>query len=1169
MNSTAQQRLEEKELPPLVQIVPEPDLELPKAPSGRPPFRKIEGSLFLPEAVASDVQRQAEAMDATLIQPPHSDEEEHLTHSPEEREHFPSLGGGVPSPFIRDEEVRDEEQGSIEAADADVADAEAAAAGDKKAPPSPGPDNPEEGESDDEVIQQPIPFQMGVTPVPEEREPDDELQTWYKRTEEQEPQATGSTDPAPKPSPKPRPKSIVKERSPRSLRNRQVARSIQSQPKAKVHWNLQAHGRTYHKGMSPEQMKMDWDLHEPDMIQVHLDRQHELIEEYPKWHKNWSLLKDPVGKGMSEVLDATVQHVRTTKKEMKRLMKTIPLDPFHMENGYTVLSAELSKQLDKQERAYQKVFLNAICGQGKMLTESSIMLDTVQELGITHREFKRNTHHRISTLQVPVEGLHPWDAVINQTKLLEQEVPSFFQDEVAMREVYLPEEEVLQTTTCSTRDIYEDIEGWRMAFTKELDSFDRLNVKTDVWGNTLDKAKVEILPGKVVMVKKPIGDGTHLKKGRVVVCGNFQQVQPGEETCANTPSFPMLRTLISLASLQNWAVASWDVSTAFLYAQLPEDHIVYCRPPNALIRLGLVQPGVVWKLNKALYGLRTSPKAWEEERDEKLQNLTWSLNDKQVGLSKVDSANCVWVIKEKTATGFQGEPLGMVIAYVDDLIAVGQQDQLDGMKASLDALYTMKTSGAIPAQYQAGTEPLKFLGCFIERLPDGEMIMHQRSYIDHCLKANDMMMLKPAKGLPCVDEKSPPEDPYEDDGTPTSFEADKAKCEKYIGQLMWLTTRTRPDIAATLGILASQMVIRPGYIKGCLVHLWRFVLGTKDLNMHSFKPASIDYGSLVLNVYVDASFASGGGRSRSGLAMYLINPRDGAESLIQWASRRQTSMATSAPEAEVSAMAEGYATSIFLFDTLSELGLVSGSGPSALMSMKTDSAVALKQLGTQSVTVRTRTAAQKLSYLRELIYENPQVEPIYISGDSQRADGLTKILSGKSLSDSQESLNLLPSTPLITGVQEERVSTVQNDVHAHMLKDTQLEADAPRVCTFRMDRQDESSSLDSQDESRIPLRYSTPQGHDDPARAARIRDLVSMLHPPSRMVQSGTGKRGRKQPPGGEAPGDQSRQTSEAGTAGSGPRHSDLREQARLRALQNAVASQSLNAPPSTKSSTA
>ena len=324
------------------------------------------------------------------------------------------------------------------------------------------------------------------------------------------------------------------------------------------------------------------------------------------------------------------------------------------------------------------------------------------------------------------------------------------------------------------------------------------------------------------------------------------------------------------------------------------------------------------------------------------------------------------------------------------------------------------------------------------------------------------------------------------------------------------------------------------------------------------------YGSLVLNVYVDASFASGGGRSRSGLAMYLVNPVNGTESLIQWASRRQTSMATSAPEAEVSAMAEGYAASIFLFDKLSELGLVSGSGPSALMSMKTDSAVALKQLGTQSVTVRTRTAAQKLHYLRELICESPQIEPIYISGDSQRADGLTKILSGKALSDSQESLNIHPIPSLPSGVQEERVSTVRNDMHQHLLEDTKTEAEVARVCAFRMDRQDESRSPEStHDENRIPSRYSIQTDRHDPARATRIRDLVSMLRPPSRMVQTGTGKRGRKPPPGGEAPGDQSQQASEAGTAGSGPRHSDLREQARLRALQRAATSQSLNAPSS------
>ena len=144
----------------------------------------------------------------------------------------------------------------------------------------------------------------------------------------------------------------------------------------------------------------------------------------------------------------------------------------------------------------------------------------------------------------------------------------------------LEEEEVLQTTTCTPKDIYADIKGWTTAFEVELFSFQTLDVKIDVREDALDLRRVTILPGKAVMVKKPNGDGTHKKKARVVVCGNFQQVQPGEETCANTPSFPTLRVLVSLASLHGWSVASWDVSTAFLYASLPEEQEVYCRPPK-------------------------------------------------------------------------------------------------------------------------------------------------------------------------------------------------------------------------------------------------------------------------------------------------------------------------------------------------------------------------------------------------------------------------------------------------------------------------------------------------------------------------------------------------------------------------------------------------------------
>ena len=120
--------------------------------------------------------------------------------------------------------------------------------------------------------------------------------------------------------------------------------------------------------------------------------------------------------------------------------------------------------------------------------------------------------------------------------------------------------------------------------------------------------------------------------------------------------------------------------------------------------------------------------AWEEERDKKLAALTWQGPEGKVGLKQVNATNCVWTI-QGLEDHSEGTSLGIVIAYVDDLIVVGNQVQLDGMKAELDNLYMMKASWSIPAQYQPGIEPL---GCLIKRMPDGQLIMHQRSYIENC-----------------------------------------------------------------------------------------------------------------------------------------------------------------------------------------------------------------------------------------------------------------------------------------------------------------------------------------------------------------------------------------------------------------------------------------------------
>ena len=89
-------------------------------------------------------------------------------------------------------------------------------------------------------------------------------------------------------------------------------------------------------------------------------------------------------------------------------------------------------------------------------------------------------------------------------------------------------------------------------------------------------------------------------------------------------------------------------------------------------------------------------------------------------------------------------------------------------------------------------------------------------------------------------------------------------------------------------------------------------------------------------------------------------------------------------------MGDGYAESKSYL-TFGLIGLVLRSGPSAPMSMKTGSAVALKQLNVQTVMVRTRTAAQMQHYLREFVYASLHMEPTCIAGGSQRAHGWGKV----------------------------------------------------------------------------------------------------------------------------------------------------------------------------------
>ena len=107
-------------------------------------------------------------------------------------------------------------------------------------------------------------------------------------------------------------------------------------------------------------------------------------------------------------------------------------------------------------------------------------------------------------------------------------------------------------------------------------------------------------------------------KARLVAKGYSQDVTD-YGTYASTPLLCSLKILLLVAQMRKWEILFADVSTAFLHAQLGEDEIIHVEPPAEYYPRD--QPRVVWRLRKALYGLKTAPKQWQQHFCQVLSEL--------------------------------------------------------------------------------------------------------------------------------------------------------------------------------------------------------------------------------------------------------------------------------------------------------------------------------------------------------------------------------------------------------------------------------------------------------------------------------------------------------------------------------------------------------------------
>ena len=120
-------------------------------------------------------------------------------------------------------------------------------------------------------------------------------------------------------------------------------------------------------------------------------------------------------------------------------------------------------------------------------------------------------------------------------------------------------------------------------------------------------------------------------RARFVAKGFSQHINDPMECYAATPSSTSLKGLLLLGILQGHQTTCLDISTAFINTPLPPtEPPIYVQPPAEWY---YNSPTTLWRLKRAMYGLRTSPKLWQ-------QHLGAVLRQQNLRQCKAD--RCLW-----------------------------------------------------------------------------------------------------------------------------------------------------------------------------------------------------------------------------------------------------------------------------------------------------------------------------------------------------------------------------------------------------------------------------------------------------------------------------------------------------------------------------------------------
>ncbi|KAD4177984.1 hypothetical protein E3N88_26575 [Mikania micrantha] len=235
-----------------------------------------------------------------------------------------------------------------------------------------------------------------------------------------------------------------------------------------------------------------------------------------------------------------------------------------------------------------------------------------------------------------------------------------------------------------------------------------------------------------------------------------------------------------------------DVKSAFLNGELNEE--VYVTQPTGFEVKG--KEDMVYRLHKALYGLRQAPRAWNAQLDKSLKTFGF--------------CRCV---HEQAVYKRHGNISSLIVGvYVDDLIIMGSNES--EVKTFIDQMkdvFEMSDLGRLSF----------YLGMEVDQRKNG-IVLKQEAYARKVLKAFGM--------LECNNSKWPMDSKKQLSRNEDGNNVNPTEYRRLIGSLRYIT-HTRPDLGYAVGVVSRYMEQPKECHLMVVKQILRYIKGTLNMGL--------------------------------------------------------------------------------------------------------------------------------------------------------------------------------------------------------------------------------------------------------------------------------------------------------------------------------------------------